>query len=259
MRMDSVFEMLLLVVPFTVFFSFPECAQASTADIVFLIDGSSSIDIQNFQEVRRFLRSLISGLDIGPDKIRVGVAQYSDEPFQEFLLDEHMDKQSLLAEVDKIPYRMGGTETGEAMEFILSQYFTEDAGSRAKQRVPQFAVVITDGESADNVTEPAQRLRDHGVIVFAIGVGDFNQEELESIANRPLHRFLFTIDSYAALQRLTDGLLQTVCVSIESQTQGEAAGGDTHQGLNLAGARCFNDVHTRNAPLQLLVHLTDCF
>lgn len=191
------------------------------ADIVFLVDSSSSIGVDNFEEIRKFLRSFILGLDIGPDKIRIGLAQYSDETYQEFLLKDHMDKDSLLAEVDQFPYRTGGTETGKAIDFLQSVYFTQEAGSRASQRIPQFAVVITDGDSTDDVVEPAKRLRDQGVIIFAIGVGDVNQQQLESIVNLPAHHFLYTIDSYQALQRLTDSLLQTVCISVESRSQGE--------------------------------------
>ncbi|XP_070690879.1 collagen alpha-6(VI) chain-like [Pempheris klunzingeri] len=197
----------------------PVCENATVADIVFLVDGSSSIGSDNFQEVRQFLRSIIDALDIGPDKVRIGLAQYSDEPHKEFLLKDHMDKNSLLAEVDTFPYRTGGTETGKAIDFILTQYFTKKAGSRASQRVPQIVVVITDGDSTDDVVAPAQRLRQQGVIVFGVGVGEVNLKQLESVANRPPERFLFTIGSFQALQMLTKGLLQTVCVSIDDQRQ----------------------------------------
>ncbi|XP_061631419.1 collagen alpha-6(VI) chain isoform X2 [Phyllopteryx taeniolatus] len=196
-----------------------ECAKASVADVVFLVDGSSSIGIANFQEVRGFLRTVVAGFDIGPDKVRVGLAQYSDETFQEFLLKDHMDKKSLLAELDKFPYRTGGTETGKAMDFVRTQFFTKSAGSRANQRVPQIAVVITDGDSTDDVVAAAQRLRQHGVIVFAIGVGQANMVELEAIANRPSDHFRFFIDSFQALQRLSESLLQTVCTSMDNQRQ----------------------------------------
>ncbi|XP_078789808.1 collagen alpha-6(VI) chain isoform X2 [Oryzias latipes] len=195
----------------------PECAMATVADIVFLVDGSSSIGIDNFEEVRLFLREVVSGLDIGPDKVRVGLAQYSDEPYQEFLLKDHFDASSLLAAIERLPYRTGQTETGKAISFLLSQYFTEEAGSRARQRVPQIAVVITDGDSSDDVEEPAQQLREQGVIVFGIGVGQANLGELQLIANRPAQRFLFTIENYQALQTLTSSLMQTICVSMEDQ------------------------------------------
>ncbi|KAF7644376.1 hypothetical protein LDENG_00223020 [Lucifuga dentata] len=194
-----------------------ECAKATMADIVFLIDGSSSIGVESFQEVRQFLRTVIEGLDIGPDKVRVGLAQYSSEPQKEFLLKDHMDKKSLLAAVENFPYRTGSTNTGKAITFLLQQFFTEEAGSRASQRVPQIAVVITDGDSADDVVVPAQQLRKHGIIVFGIGVGEANMVELQAIANRPHEHFLFSIENYQALQRLSEGLLQTVCVSMEDQ------------------------------------------
>lgn len=207
----------------------------TVADIVFLVDGSSSIGTNNFQEVRLFLRSLASGLDIGPGKIRIGLAQYSNDPQQEFLLKDHTEKTALLAALDSFPYKTGGTETGKAIDFLRTQYFTKEAGSRADQRVPQIAVVITDGDSTDDVVEPAKKLRKHGVIVFAIGVGSANQKELEAIANRPSNRFKFTIDSFQALQRLTDGLLQTMCVSMEDKLIGESAAWARANGLGRVG------------------------
>ena len=200
----------------------PVCENANVADIVFLVDGSTSIGPTSFQEVRNFLRGVINAFDIGFDRVRIGLAQYSDEPHQEFLLKDHTDKSSLLTAVENIPYRTGNTFTGKAMDFIREQYFTEVAGSRDSQRVPQIAVVITDGDSADDVKEPARLLRQKGVIVFGIGVGQANLMELQSIANQPSDHFLLTIDSYQALQKLTDRLLRTVCISVEDQRQGEA-------------------------------------
>ncbi|KAM8826189.1 collagen alpha-6(VI) chain-like isoform 1-T1 [Synchiropus picturatus] len=194
-----------------------ECAKATEADIVFVVDGSTSIGPNNFQEVRGFLQILVNGLDIGPNKVRVGLVQYSDEPYQEFLLKDHMDKTSLLNAIDSFQYRGGRTETGKAINFTREMYFKEEAGSRASQRVPQIAVVITDGESNDDVVVPSKEMRDHGVIVFSIGVGDANQKQLSDIANQPSSRFSFYIDSFHTLERLTDALLQTVCVSIKDQ------------------------------------------
>ncbi|KAI9532422.1 hypothetical protein NQZ68_031945 [Dissostichus eleginoides] len=196
-----------------------ECAKASVADMVFLVDGSSSIGLSNFQEVRQFLRSVVTGLDIAPNKVRIGLAQYSDETYQEFLLKDHMDKTSLLEAVDTFQYRTGGTETGKAIDFLRTQYFTEEAGRRAGKRVPQIAVVITDGDSTDDVIAPAQRLRQQGVIVFGIGVGEANLQQLESIANRPPERFLSSISNYTDLKTLKDSLLKTVCISVEDQRQ----------------------------------------
>lgn len=185
------------------------------ADIVFLIDGSTSIAPENFQQVQNFLRNVIRTLDIGANKVRIGVAQYSNDPQTEFLLKAHSDKKSLLAAVDKIIRKEGGTETGKAIDFIRTQFFTHAAGSRVLQGVPQVAVVITDGESGDSVTKPAQKLRDSGVVVFAIGVGEAKKEELEDIANFKGEPFVVHVTDFALLEPMREKLLQTVCNSVE--------------------------------------------
>ncbi|KAM4580451.1 collagen alpha-6(VI) chain-like isoform 1-T2 [Odontesthes bonariensis] len=197
----------------------PECARANKADIVFLVDSSSSIGIPNFGEIRKFLRSVISGLNIGSDRVRVGLAQYSDEPHQEFLLKDYLDAPSLLAQVDRLRYRTGNTYTGKAVDFLRQQYFTQAAGSRASQRVPQIAMIITDGESNDDVLGPAQELRDQGIIVFGIAVGQASLKQLKSIVTQPSEFFLTAINNYQALQNLADNLLGTVCSSMEDQRQ----------------------------------------
>uniref|UniRef100_A0A4W5RXV3 VWFA domain-containing protein n=1 Tax=Hucho hucho TaxID=62062 RepID=A0A4W5RXV3_9TELE len=194
-----------------------ECLNATVADIVFLVDGSTSISHTNFQEVQRFLHSFIKGLDIGADKVRVGLAQFSNVIQKQFHLGEHTDQMALLEQVDKFPQLGGGTDTGKAITVLRKEFFTKANGSRADQRVPQIAVVLTDGESADDVELPAKALRQHGVIVFAIGVGAANINKLKDIANRPHEHFLVNIESFQALQTLSQDLLQTVCVSMENQ------------------------------------------
>ncbi|GLD53284.1 collagen alpha-6(VI) chain-like protein [Lates japonicus] len=194
------------------------CENATVADIVFLVDGSSSINSESFQEVQNFLRNIIRSLDIGPKKVRIGLAQYSDAPQREFLLKDHTDRKSLLAAVERLSLQGGGTYTGKAMDFLRTQYFIKDAGSRIG-RVPQIAVVITDGESTDEVVEPAKQLRELGVILFAIGVGQINEKQLKDIANWPPRRFVYNTDNYQALEDLRKDLLQVVCTSVDDLRQ----------------------------------------
>ncbi|XP_010903530.2 collagen alpha-1(XIV) chain isoform X2 [Esox lucius] len=183
----------------------------TVADIVILVDGSTKIRPTEFQEVRMFLRTLIEGLDIGSEKVRVGLAQFSDQPKMEFLLADNTEKSSLLEKVDRLEQLKGGTATGTAIRFLQREFFNPAAGSRSGQRVPQIAVVLTDGDSVDDVVEPAKELRQHGVNVYAIGVGEININKLKAIANRPSKYFLNSIRSFQVLQPLSQGALQTVC------------------------------------------------
>nr|XP_014343031.1 PREDICTED: collagen alpha-6(VI) chain-like [Latimeria chalumnae] len=195
------------------------CRKASIADIVFLVDGSSSVGINNFQEVRSFLYTLVESLDVRRDQVRIGLAQYNNEPYKEFLLNEYTTKIDILEEINKFPYRAGGTYTGKALDFVRREYFTESAGSRAQQNIPQILVVITDGESTDEVHTPAEELRQNGITVYVVGIGTHGYEELREIANRPSEKFLFNIDNFSVLQDLTTNLLKTMCYVVETQIQ----------------------------------------
>uniref|UniRef100_A0A8C4XD08 Collagen type VI alpha 6 chain n=1 Tax=Erpetoichthys calabaricus TaxID=27687 RepID=A0A8C4XD08_ERPCA len=163
------------------------CKKASVADIVFVVDGSSSIGEPNFQQLRDFLYTFVDSLDVSVDNVRVGLAQYSDDAHKEFLLNTFSNKSEILTHIQDLAYRKGGTYTGKALEFIKEQYFTPSAGSRVDKGVPQIAIVLTDGESSDNVSAPANELRKLGVLVYVIGINVAEYGELKEIANN-FHR-----------------------------------------------------------------------
>ncbi|KTG32498.1 hypothetical protein cypCar_00018712 [Cyprinus carpio] len=186
-------------------------------DIVFLVDSSSSISTRDFREVKMFMHTFVDGLDIDMKKVQVGIAQFSTDPHKEFLIGDYANKAELFKKIDNLPYRTGGTYMGKAMNFLRDNYFTSAGGSRINEKVPQIVVVITDGDSADDIKGPARDLRQMGIIIFAIGVGPTNMTELKAIANSPPERFVVNIDNYQALQGLTTTVKETVCILMRDQ------------------------------------------
>ncbi|KAM6450855.1 collagen alpha-4(VI) chain-like [Liasis olivaceus] len=195
----------------------PACRKATVADIVFLVDSSSSIGVENFQKVKNFLYTLISSLHVGHNQVRIGLAQYSDEIFGEFQLNQYSSKNDILEQIEKLTFRMGRTYTGAALDFIKEEYFTAFAGSRIQENIPQVLILLTDGESNDEVKVPAHKLKDEGILVYVVGIGIQNTTELMNIASQPFNKFLFNIDNFDILQELTSNLLDTMCFALESQ------------------------------------------
>ena len=76
---------------------------------------------------------------------------------------------------------------------MVIEGFSERRGARPQSDdVSRVAIVITDGRSQDNVSDPAKAARDLKVNMFSIGVTDHVlASELESIAGSP-NRFLIT-------------------------------------------------------------------
>ncbi|KAF4106106.1 hypothetical protein G5714_013768 [Onychostoma macrolepis] len=192
-----------------------ECTHETVADIVFLVDGSGSIGQKNFQEVREFLSSLVENFDVAPDKIRIGLVQYSDTPRTEFSLNTYQNKEEILSYIQNLRYKTGGTFTGQGLEFMLKQHFVEKAGSRAQQNVPQIAIVITDGDSQDEVESQAQELRQRGIKIFAIGIKDANETLLRQIASEPYDQHVYSVSDFAALQGISQSVIQEVCTTVE--------------------------------------------
>ena len=204
-----------------VMLSSPGC-KANLADIVFILDGSSSIGDADFEKAKRFLYKFIEALNVRPAGIRVGLVQFADNPYKEFLLGEYTNKNDLLEKVNKLIYRKGGTATGKALRFVQDNYFSQVRATRG-QNVPQIAVVITDGDSIDDMKTPAMELRSKGVLIFTIGVGaNLNTTELKSIASKPHWRFLISFNDYQELLKATASTMDNVCITMEDRQQGNA-------------------------------------
>lgn len=190
------------------------------ADIVFLVDGSASIGLDNFQQVREFLSSLVDNFEVAPDRIRIGLVQYSDTPQTEFLLNTYQNKGEILNYIQNLNYKTGGTFTGQGLEFMLNNHFVVEAGSRAQQNVPQIAIVVTDGDSQDEVESHAQKLKLRGIEIYAIGIKDANETLLRQIANEPYDQHVYSVSDFAALQGISQNVIRELCTSVE-ETQKE--------------------------------------
>ncbi|XP_050996204.1 collagen alpha-4(VI) chain-like [Acomys russatus] len=195
------------------------CAEASLADIVFIVDSLTSIGPQNFQKVKDFLLSVVTGLDISSDRVQVGLVQYSDNIYPAFQLKQSSLKSMVLDQIRNLSYNTGGTNTGSALEFIRTNYLTEMSGSRAKDGVPQIVILVTDGESSDEVQDAADQLKRDGVFVYVVGINVQDVQELQKIASEPFEKFLFTTEGFSILQELSGSLLQVLCLTMERQAK----------------------------------------
>ncbi|KHN76197.1 Transmembrane cell adhesion receptor mua-3 [Toxocara canis] len=192
------------------------CPKQKT-DLMFLVDGSGSIGSYVFKnEVLRFVKEFVELFDIGLDNTRVGLIQYSDQIRHEFDLSQYTDKASVIQAISQVHYLTGLTRTGAAIQHMVMEGFSERRGARAESdEVARVAIVITDGRSQDNVTEPAIAARKLHVNMFAIGVTDHVlASELESIAGSPAHWFY--VDRFKDLDTRLRSLIQkAACPSPE--------------------------------------------
>jgi len=76
----------------------------SRADIVFVVDSSGSInehDRRNWQRVKNFAKSIVGKLDIGEDRVRVGMVEFGNEAWIQFHLNEHYNIPDITDDIDR--------------------------------------------------------------------------------------------------------------------------------------------------------------
>lgn len=176
--------------------------------MVFLVDGSDGVG-REFPIIQEFMRRVVENLNVGENKIRIGVVQYGDSPSADMYLNSHTTKEGVLNAIRGIRQRGGRQRNlGQAVEFVSRDVLTTARGSRRQEGVPQFVIVISSGGSTDDITRSASSLKQSGVLPFSIGTRDVNPTELQVISYVP--NFAYTVDDLPGLYTVQDTLIATI-------------------------------------------------
>uniref|UniRef100_A0A2I3GJU8 Vitrin n=1 Tax=Nomascus leucogenys TaxID=61853 RepID=A0A2I3GJU8_NOMLE len=184
----------------------------NSADIGFVIDGSSSVGTGNFRTVLQFVTNLTKEFEISDTDTRIGAVQYTYEQRLEFGFDKYSSKPDILNAIKRVGYWSGGTSTGAAINFALEQLFKKSKPNKRK-----LMILITDGRSYDDVRIPAMAAHLKGVFTYAIGVAWAAQEELEVIATHPARDHSFFVDEFDNLYQYVPRIIQNICTEFNSQ------------------------------------------
>ncbi|KAF4076384.1 hypothetical protein AMELA_G00213700 [Ameiurus melas] len=186
------------------------CSTTSN-DLVYIIDGSSSLGIADFNTAKRWLVNITSGFDVSSRHTQVAVVQYSDTPRLEIPLGKHQDTQTLLRDIAAISYLGGKTQTGRAIKFATDHVFSV-VNHATKTKRNRIAVVLTDGRSQDDVVDPAMEAKAQNIVLFAVGVGDeITNAELVSMANKPSSTYVLHVEDYTSIGNIRDVMEQKLC------------------------------------------------
>lgn len=200
-----------------------QCTPPTPADIIFLVDGSWSIGHNHFQQVKDFLASIITQFAIGPDKVQVGLTQYSGDPQTEWDLNSFQTKEQVLAAVHHLRYKGGNTFTGLALTHVLEQNLKPAAGVRPE--AAKVLILVTDGKSQDDVRTAARILKDQDIDVFVVGVKNVDEAELKLLASQPLDITVHNVLDFPQLDTLAPLLSRLICQKIQGRGPVKPAAG----------------------------------
>uniref|UniRef100_A0A8D0G9L4 Collagen type VI alpha 6 chain n=1 Tax=Sphenodon punctatus TaxID=8508 RepID=A0A8D0G9L4_SPHPU len=185
------------------------CVDTEEADIYFLVDGSTSIQPADFQDMKSFLKEVITMFSVGADKVRFGVVQYSDKIQMPLPvpLDEYSNTNDLKKAIDNIRQIFGDTHTGKALTFM--QPLFKKAQEQRSGKVPCYLIVLTDGQAQDDVKIHAESLRKEKVKVYAIGVKEAVKTQLVEIAGEESK--VFYVHEFDSLKDIKNDFVSEIC------------------------------------------------
>lgn len=182
-------------------------------DLVFLVDGSGSVKPQGFQSSKRFVKDVLEDLSLGDglSEVRVAVLQFSDHAETGIDLADGISKDAIVAAVNGMPYRRGGTNTAAGLQFAVETF------ENARPTAAKMLVVIADGDSHPDPEAAADEARAQGIDVVAVGVGKgISSDELQKIAG-PEGKVL-NVDDYTQLSSIVSKTSKIACEATATPT-----------------------------------------
>lgn len=180
---------------------------------MFLLDGSEGTR-DGFPAMREFVERVVDKLNVGPNKDRVSVVQYSRDAEVHFYLNTYTTRDDVVNSLRELRHRGGRPlNTGAALQYVRDNVFTSSSGSRRLQGVPQMLVLLSGGRSFDNVDNPASALKQQGVFVIGIGTRTSDKTELQKISYDPTYVLSMSdFSDLPSMQEQLSSVMSTVLV-----------------------------------------------
>ena len=174
-----------------IYLSITVCNASKEVDVIFVVDETGSVKLPNFKKTLIALNNTIAILDVGQDRVRVGLMTFNATQTLRYHLDMFDEKEELQNATLSLPYNGGSTSISRAIRYTREEMFKEERGDRdhAHNRV----VLLTDGTSSvggppairkqKDLLE-AQILKDTGAVLICVGIGpDVDSDTLRQMAS----------------------------------------------------------------------------
>ncbi|XP_077310896.1 anthrax toxin receptor-like [Lithobates pipiens] len=195
-------------------------------DLYFILDKSGSVK-NHWHEIFSFVESLTEKFT--SPMLRMSFIVFSSRATTIMKLTEkrEMIREGLKILRSEVPG--GDTFMHEGFKRANEQIHHENSdGARAASVI----IALTDGELQQSqfyyAEKEAERARGLGAIVYCVGVKDFNETQLATIADSIDHVFP-VVGGFQALQGVIDSILKKSCIEILAAEPSSVCAGETFQ------------------------------
>ncbi|CAH1272662.1 MATN2 [Branchiostoma lanceolatum] len=189
---------------------------AKERDLLIVLDESGSITSPVFEEAKEALAKLLGYIcpGIGPTYPyhQVAFMTFSTSYQEHFDFDDYGSYAGVRDAILRETYSSGSTYTHLALNYARTNMFSNSAiGPSGKGLRPDSlkeVLLITDGHPQyDSATvAAAAELQSIGVDVFALGIGNIDQNHMEQLVSEPEYKHIFHLDSFDDFHTMVDAV-----------------------------------------------------
>ncbi|XP_050981108.1 anthrax toxin receptor 1 [Labeo rohita] len=218
----------------------PERSCQGAFDLYFVLDKSGSVK-NHWNEIYFFVEHLAEKF-ISP-MLRMSFIVFSTQGTTIMKLTENRNEITRGLNILKREIPGGDTYMNLGLKKANEQIYHGNYGTAS------VIIALTDGELNDkqfvSAQQEAQRARSLGAIVYCVGVKDFNQTQLATIADTIEHVFP-VLGGFQALEGMIDSIIKKSCIEILAAEPSSVCAGDSFQvvvrGNGFLHARNINQV-----------------
>lgn len=154
-----------------------------TADIVFLVDSSSTVGVQNYDIEKDVIKSLASTFNLGSGRTRAAVVAYGGSARRVLSLTDTQSSENFDREVSNMPFLGGRRRIDNALE-EAALLLTE-----ARPNTPKVVILMAAGRhytaaGSRGLDVSSQPLREMGAQIYVVAIGrDIDSRELTVVAS----------------------------------------------------------------------------
>ncbi|XP_065258833.1 integrin alpha-L-like [Emys orbicularis] len=179
---------------------FEKCLKGNV-DLVFLFDGSGSMNTAQFKAIKDFMIEVMEKL--GNSTIRFAAVQFSQDAKTEFDFNDYERNRNPRELLKEVIHMNKLTHTFQAINYVANQVFTPERGAR--EDVTRVMIIITDGDPTDSGNVNAAK--EKNIVRYIIGIGNnFHRNESQAFltlfASEPTSQFVKVLDSFEKLKGL---------------------------------------------------------
>eukprot|EP01114_Cavostelium_apophysatum_P002080 TRINITY_DN1181_c0_g1_i1.p1 TRINITY_DN1181_c0_g1~~TRINITY_DN1181_c0_g1_i1.p1 ORF type:complete len:743 (-),score=160.71 TRINITY_DN1181_c0_g1_i1:49-2277(-) len=191
--------------------SCPQQTCSKMMDIALVFDQSGSIKSSSFTKEKNFGVGIAQAFKFGPTAAAMTVIMFANSA--ERIVPFNIDQTSVINQINGITQAGGETCIGCGISLATTEF-----NARGRPGATKIMIVLTDGENnrqTSSFESVVNSAKDSGITIFAIGVGGYNQNQIEFIASDiDGVQTVFTAEDFNGLAAILQNFVIATCLDI---------------------------------------------